>query len=238
MRQHVNFYLILAAVVMASLAIALCPSLTTANPQTLVRTDPPSLGLRNGSQGTISVRVEDVQNMYGMEFHLSFDPNVVEVVDADPSKPGIQIQPGDWLKNSFAAVNKADNTTGKIDYAVTLLNPAPSVSGSGIIATITFKAKADGTSPLKIDKAILATRQATEIKADWQDGAIGVSLLGQAPSVQQSARPGVEPSGGPSGSPQLSSRDILSYGIAGLGVVAFLGALALGVVAVFIYRRK
>lgn len=211
------------------------PQTSAAGPQTLFHPDPPSLGLKSGEQGKISFRVDDADAMYGIEFHLSFDPNIIEIVDNDASKPGIQIAPGDWLKNSFVAVNKADNAAGKIDYAVTLLNPAPPVSGGGMIATVTFKAKTNGTSPLKIQKAILATRDAKEIKSQWQDGAIGVSPFGNAPGVAQPTSGGDE---GEASSPALPIREIVLIGAAGLGIVVFFGALIVAVAAIVVVRRR
>jgi hypothetical protein len=228
---------ILGALALA-LAITLCQSQVSAAQQTLLHPDPPSLGLKSGEQGSISILVDAAQNMYGIEFHLKFDPNLVEVVDADPSKAGVQIKPGDWLKNTFVASNKADNGAGTIDYAVTLLNPAPAVSGSGTVAAITFKAKGNGTSPLKVQKAILASRDGKEIKSSWQDGAIGVSPLGIAPSVDQTARTGSESTDSTQPSQALPTREIVLLGAAGLGVVVFFGALALAVVAFVVFRRR
>ncbi len=192
-----------------------------ASQEAVIRPDPLSLGLKPDAQGTVSIVIAEAQDLYGVEFHLTFDPNIVEVVDADASQPGIQIQPGDWLENTFVAVNRADNATGKIDYAVTLLNPAPPVSGSGSIGLITFKAKSNGVSPLKIEKAILATREAQEIQVAWQDGALGVSALGQAPEVNTPAKD-----------------NTALIAAAGFGMLAFLIALGVLVGAIRVRRRQ
>jgi Cohesin domain len=231
---------VLMAVALVILALGLWPAAASANPQAVVRPDPLSLGLRSGGEGSLSIRVDNVESMYGLEVHLTFDPNVVQVVDSDPSKAGVQLKPGDWLKGGFIAVNKADNAKGTIDYAITLLNPAPPVSGSGVVATITFQAKNSGTSPLKIIKAILATREAKEIQSELQDGAIGVSASGQAPVVQQPKGNNAQPSSGasaPNPSSALPVPEILLVGVAGVGVLAFLGAL-LFVGAILVFRRR
>lgn len=195
---------------------------------TILRPDPQSIGIKPDAEGTISIRVEGVQDLYGVEFHLAFDPDVVEVVDADTSKPGVQIQPGDWLQDIFIAVNAADNATGKIDYAVTLLNPAPPVSGSGIVGTITFKAKSDGVSSLKMDKAILATRDAKEIEFEWQEGVVGVSVTGLAPKAGEPAN----------GSTILPANNTILIVAAGFGVFAFVIALGVVIGAVWVRRRQ
>ncbi len=232
-RSSLWFILFIALTVV--LAVTAVPSVTAENSNAILRPDPLSLGLKPGDQGSMVIRVDDAQNLYGLEFHMSFDPNIIQVVDADASKPGVQIQQqNDLLKNSFVAVNKADNATGKIDYAVTLLNPAPPVSGGGPVAIITFRAKGNGTSPLKVDKAIFATRKAEELKSVWQDGAIGVSPLGQAPDVKQTT--GV-PNTSPSPASQLPIFQIALLGAAGLGVLAFFGALVL-ILAIVVIRRR
>lgn len=228
------------ASLVAILTVAASPASTYASPQAIVRPDPLSVGMKSGEEGKVSIRVENAESMYGIEFHLSFDPNVVQVLDADASKPGVQLATGDWLKGGFVAVNKADNAKGTIDYAVTLLNPAPAVSGSGVIATLSVKAKNNGTSPLKFTKAILATREAKEIQSQAQDGAIGVSMLGQAPAVQQTTGGGGQQSSGgsaPAAINGLSMPQILLIGAAGLGVLGFLGAVLL-VGGILLFRRR
>lgn len=230
------FRLVLPVVLLLTIGFTVAAT-AFAEASATLRTDPQSLGLKPGETGTVTIRASDVQNMYGVEFHLTFDPNIVEVVDADAAKPGAQIAQGDWLKNSFVAVNKADNAAGKIDYGVTLLNPAPAVSGSGVIATITFKAKGNGTSPLRIDKAILASRDGKEIKSAWQDGAVGVSMLGQAPSVKVETRTS-DTADETQDTAQESSplRLLVLIGIAGLGGLVFLGVGVL--VLVLVLRRR
>jgi hypothetical protein len=208
--------------------LTLCLSgAAAAGSATVLRTDPPTLGLQPNGQATMTLMVENAQDLYGAEFHLTFDPNVVEVVDADAAKPGLQIQSGDWLTNTFVAVNQTDNAAGKIDYAVTLLNPAPPMSGSGVLAVITFKAKANGNTVLKIDKALLATRDGVEIKAEWKDGAIGVSSSGKAPEL--TAAGAIKPAA-------ATSDDSMLVIAASVGVFVFV--LALGAVVFVLWRRR
>lgn len=228
---------VIRSMVLLGLALLFMPTAYAENAAATLRPDPVSLGLKPGETGMVTIVASDVQNMYGIEFHLTFDPNIVEVVDVDSAKPGVQIGQGSWLKNSFVAVNQADNAAGKIDYGVTLLNPALPVSGSGVIATITFKAKGNGTSPLKIEKAILASRDGKEIKSVWQNGAVGVSMLGQAPNVKIETRGG-DTSEETQDTAQTSSslRLLVFVGIAGLGGLVFLGAI--GLVVVLALRRR
>ncbi len=205
----------------------------------LVHPDPLTVGMKRGEEQAISIRVENVKNMYGIEFQIKFDPKVVQVQDADSSTDGIQVAVGDWLQDGFVAANKVDNSKGTIAFAATLLNPAPPLDGDGTVATIAFRAKADGNSPLKISKAILATRDATEIKSQVQDGAIGVSASAQAPVVQNktnssSTQPNSENKSNTSALPGTPT--LWLVGAAGVGILAV--AIAVVVLLGIVFLRK
>jgi hypothetical protein len=149
--------------------------------QAVLRFTPSALGLMPDAQGTVNIVVENVQNLYGLEFQLAFDSNIVEVIDADPDEEGVQIKPADWWTDGFVAVNQVDNRSGRIDFAATLLRPALPVKGNRVIATISFAARNTGTSELSIDSAILSSPGAEAIPCTKQNGKIGVSPSGQAP---------------------------------------------------------
>ena len=102
-----------------------------------------------GQTAPLSVVVTDIQDLYGMELHLRFDPAVLQVADADPNKDGIQVTAGDFLSADFVAQNQADNQTGSIDYAVTQVSPNEPKSGSGTLFVIRFQGDAqDGREPI------------------------------------------------------------------------------------------
>lgn len=205
----------------------------------IVHPDPLSVGMRSGEEKEVAIRVDDVKGLYGIEFQLKFDPKVVQVQDGDGSADGVQIAVGDWFKDSFVAANRVDNAKGTVTFAATLLNPAPAVDGDGTIATVQFRAKGDGTSPLTISKAILATRDATEIDSDVQNGAIGVSAFGQAPSVQVTTKNTGNPANAntPSAPTLPGGSTLLLLGAAGIGILAF-GAAIVVLLGIVVLRRR
>ncbi len=99
---------------------------------------------------TVDIVIDNATDLYGAEVHLRFDPGLLAVVDADgQSANGINITPGSLLAPSGAggvAVNWAYNSTGLIDFAVTLTKPDRPVSGGGVLASITFKSLGPGVS--------------------------------------------------------------------------------------------
>jgi hypothetical protein len=122
------------------------------------------------------VQVADVSNLYGVQFRLTFDPNVVQVVDADSNKPGTQITVGSLFsgKDYFVAQNQADNTTGVIQLAVTLRAPATSISGFGTLAAITWQGKSAGQSALTLTQTGLSDPDGRAICHRVENGNIQV----------------------------------------------------------------
>lgn len=190
--------------------------------------DPMTMGLKPGSKDTISITTDNVRDLYAMEFHLSFNPQLIEVVDADPSKDGVQIASADVWKEGFIAINKVDNIAGKIDFAVTLLNPAQPIAGKQTVAAIMFNAKNDGISQINIDSAILTTRDAQQIQTTQLDGFIGVNAAGTSPDAQAELSPDQVSEDGFNG---ISKRTL-----AAAAIIVFL--LAIGVFGFSLMRQN
>ncbi|MBC8254180.1 MAG: hypothetical protein H8E35_09125, partial [Ardenticatenia bacterium] len=94
----------------------------------------------------VDVVVADVVDLYGAEVQLRYDPVQLEVQDANPRLDGVQIAPGAFLAagDRFVVSNKVDVEAGLINFVVTLLNPAPPVSGTGVLATVAFRIVGSG----------------------------------------------------------------------------------------------
>jgi len=142
---------------------------------------------RIGPQGTTeaAIRIENVPRLYGVEVHLTFDPNYLEIQDADPDKSGVQLQTGSFPAPDFVVQNQADNVQGTIDYAVSQLAPREPIDGGGVLATITVKTKGEGTSRLAFTSAKLANPDGQQIPAETLDGEVVVAV--GALSVQPTA---------------------------------------------------
>ncbi|HOR00511.1 MAG TPA: cohesin domain-containing protein [Anaerolineae bacterium] len=160
----------------------------------LVRPAPALVEVGEGLTAAVQVRVEDVQGLYGYDIRLSFDPAAVQVVDADPSTPGVQVLPGDLLRLDLVARNTADNAAGTVWLAMAHLNPSPAVDGSGVACTVTLRGVAAGArSPLAVSYARLATRDGREIPATTQGAEVHVVGAAQAPATPTPAPPPPRP---------------------------------------------
>ena len=147
-----------------TLVLLLSPVIATANGESRMRLSANSLHMEAGQETTVDLLIENAPLIYGVEGHLAFDPDVLEVVDADPSVAGVQLTPGDFIDfdHAFVLQNQADNQAGTLDYALTLLNPAPPVQGDGLLARITFRARVDGPATIRIVSGLFGT-QAGEV---------------------------------------------------------------------------
>jgi hypothetical protein len=147
-----------------------------------VRADPLSLEIGAGSTAELHILVEDVTDLYGFEFEITFDPTVLEVVDADPAREGVQIRPGDFLSPDWELENTVDNEGGTIAYALSQRSPSEPVSGDGILTVITWRGKAVGTSPITLAHVLLAAPGGVEVPANAEDGRIVVVAPDAAPA--------------------------------------------------------
>lgn len=118
--------------------------------------EPETLPLHAGETAELRVMIAGVTDLAGMEMHLSFDPGLLEVLDANAEQEGIQIASGDFLAADFVAVNRVDPEEGRIHYAVARMPPSPVASGSGEVAVITVRATGSRDTSLVIDDILLA----------------------------------------------------------------------------------
>jgi len=120
-----------------------------------------------GSEPTrVDVVLSDIVNLYGVEIHLAYDPSLVEIVDADPDMPGVQITPGRDFGGGtgFIALNRVDITEGTIDFAATRLNPAPPLYGRAVVASFALRPVKAGTMDVAFSQALLADRNGNPMR--------------------------------------------------------------------------
>ncbi len=182
-RQHGGAFkgLILGLSVLMVVIPALAQGTTT------VKVTPAAHTLPVGGVVELLVNVENVTNLYGVDLAISFDPNVLEVIDANPNKAGVQIAAGDLLKPDLEDINQVNN--GVIGYIMTQVLPNTPVSGSGALVRITFRGKADGTSPVSLDSILLSDHLGAGISHTRQSGKIIVGAGGPTPTTPPTAVP-------------------------------------------------
>jgi len=138
--------------------------------QTTVSLNTPKLV--QGSTVHAAVEIDDVNNLDAGQFDLSFNPDVLKVVNVeDGSILGTKI-PVQWRSINDGTVRVIFNLEG-----------VTGISGSGELARIGFEVIGDGESDLLISSGLLGNTEASKIDTNW-----GVTA---ATDVQEST-PGFE----------------------------------------------
>jgi general secretion pathway protein D len=107
--------------------------------------DPPSVTQPVGSTVAVNVLLSGSQNVYSVPLQVTYDPNMLQVVNV--SNGGFLSQDG----QAVALVHR-DDGNGTLQITATRPPGAGGVSGQGSVVTLTFQAKAAGQSALTISK--------------------------------------------------------------------------------------
>jgi len=142
---------------------------------TILHFDPSPAQVTVGSVGAVQLRLENVDNLYGIEVHLTFAKNILQIEDDDPGRGGVQITTGEIPYPDFTVLNIVDNLGGRLDYAVVQLAPRLPASGSGVVATIRFRGVNPGTSAINFTHVKLASPDGFAIPVTLQSGTVIVS---------------------------------------------------------------
>jgi LysM repeat protein len=155
------------------------PFSTALAANTTVTLTPGYQNIAIGASTTINFNVVNVTNLYAYSVAIGFDPTVLEVLDADAGKPGVQVALGSWLQPNYVVSNTADNAAGTIIVGLTQFAPTPPVSGSGTLFTINFRGKAQGLSNVNFTEVRLANSDGMEIATTRQNAQITVGTVTQ-----------------------------------------------------------
>jgi hypothetical protein len=171
MRNH----LLLAAAVLA----ASTGFVAKANAQAVLSVDPTTQTTSTGTVITVDVNVANVTDLYGYQFDLTFNPNILQAVS---SSEGSFLSSGG---STFFINGNNDNVGGTVSAtADTLLSAVNGVGGSGQLAVFTFNAVGNGTSTLAIQNETLLD-SAFNILSDMTTGGLVTvaSATVQAPEI-------------------------------------------------------
>jgi general secretion pathway protein D len=130
--------------------------------------DPATLTQAVGKTFAVNVVLSQVQNLYSVPVQITYNPNVLEVVNVSDgnllSKDG---QP-------VALVHRDDPSTGTLQVTATRPPNSGGVSGEGQVFTITFLAKGAGTSTLNIARDGLRDSSMQPIQASGAQATVTV----------------------------------------------------------------
>lgn len=128
-----------------------------------------------GQVEQVNIILENAQDVYGIDLRAEFDPQAIEIADAEPNSDGVQLLKGSFVKPDFAVRNEADNTKGTLQYVVTEVNPTPPANGSGIVLSFLVRGiKRGASSTFNINFIQIANRRGVKLPITAEDGTIEV----------------------------------------------------------------
>jgi len=123
-----------------------------------------------GAEFTVDIRIENVDNLFGVSFLLHYTRNT-DYIDALPAVKG------DFLGDNVLFLDPViDDAQGTISIGITRKRPADGVNGSGVVAKVTFQSESTTPNGTSVDFTI------TNITANDPDGT-AISLTPQPITV-------------------------------------------------------
>lgn len=148
---------------------------------TMVRVEPFVVNLAVGKTHLVQVWLDNVERLHSIELHISFESRYVHIEDADPDTEGVQIGAGVIPMPAQVVRNEVDNDAGLIVYYVAQAPGSP-VSGSGMVASFTVRALAEGGSPLRFSVVALRDTEGRPLPVPEQvDGLVIIGTGGSVP---------------------------------------------------------
>ncbi len=145
---------------LAMVCLAFSPIIAVFSQTTAVVVEPAAVSAHLGEPFIITVHLSNVQDLYGLEVILNWDPDVLRVANVD-IRLGVETYPDGVLHESssspsiFIAENNLTETGGEYRLVATSINPAPSFNGSGNIVRLTFDPLSLGDSALDLKSQLL-----------------------------------------------------------------------------------
>jgi hypothetical protein len=139
--------------------IACCIAPVSAQSSTTVKVEPSTSSPILGHPFTVTIKILDVQNLYGLEVLLTWDPAVLKATTVD-IRVGVESLADGVLHESsssppiFLAENNLTQNEGEYQLTVTSMAPASFFSGSGNVVKITFNPIALGSSALNLQSQL------------------------------------------------------------------------------------
>ena len=153
----INLFMVLIFVC----AIATCCFIQPASSQssTIMKVETPSTSITVGIPFTITITLTNVQNLYGVEVVLKWNPAVFQATNID-TQLGVESYANGILHETsssppiFIAENNVTQNTGEYRLVATSMAQAPPFSGSGTIVKITFNPINEGDSALDLESQL------------------------------------------------------------------------------------
>jgi hypothetical protein len=143
-----------------------------------------------GETFTVNITVANVQNLYGIDVTFRWNASVLQVLKVN-SRLGVESHPDgvlhEILPNAKIEIieDSVSQAIGEYHIVATSVNPAPSFSGNGNIALITFNVTSLGHSELELETELAdypASGEPSNL-IEHTDVAGAISVIPEFPSI-------------------------------------------------------
>lgn len=142
-----------------------------------------------GETREVQMIIKNVDGLNEIEVHVSFEPRYVRIDDANPDTDGVQIRVGDMPVPAQVIRNEVNNDAGLFIYHVAQ-EPGSEARGTGVVASFTLRAMAEGGSPLRFNVVELKNTEGQGMPMPERINGlvtIGVSDVAAEPTVEPTA---------------------------------------------------
>ena len=162
------------------------PSPTVSVAHSVLNLSPNPVNVSAGGTGKVDVNIDTSDNsVTAVQLEIAYDPKVVS---------NVQVVPGPLFQNAVVLINKDTPATGRFTYAFGRTPAQTPVLGTGVVATITFRAAASSQpSQLTLLPTSLVTARgvATSVLKSSSGTEIIVGTGAAVPQTQSSPSAGL-----------------------------------------------
>ena len=143
-----------------------------------VRIDPAQAIVAAGKTFTISVMIDEANDLGGFEFTLLYATGVVTVANV-----AVGDFAGSTGRQAITVVHAIDNQAGTLSLGVVTVGSGPGPGGTGELATITLAAQGRGESSLEWQEVKMVDTTAQLQEVTFEDGMVRVGLAVYLPMI-------------------------------------------------------
>jgi hypothetical protein len=166
--MHLNPYPWRIAAILTLLSLLLSAGSVSAQDPATVLFEPEHPAVEADEEIEVDVEVRDAEALFGVEITLKFDPEAVQVVDADPEADGVQVELGGLLEAEEVETNEVDNEEGEIRVAYGQQTPTEPADGDGVLLTLTLEGAGGGDAGLEFETVVLLREDGSEQEVTWE----------------------------------------------------------------------
>jgi len=195
---------IIVLLFVASLVVVLPIQMVKAQATTTVTVTPQTSTPVVGQTITISIQLNNVQNLYGIDVTLNWNPSLLSLQPGS-NQTFLGVSNGVLNAPISVVLDSAIQAIGEFHLAAVSVAPATAFSGSGTIATLKFTVTSAGKSSLTLNSTLpsYSLTESEPIAHTDVSGTVDATASSSSPSI--SATPSSSPPSSASSSPSATS---------------------------------